>query len=273
MSALQITTAEQLVSALSAPAAEARSKLLAMLHPQARFMTLGKSAEGADAAATELLDGPNGDLARKLVWQRPVLSGTGVRLTGERRPGTRDRGLVMTLAFDGDAISLVQQQRTPPPPPDATPVVLPASLRAMVNNALVEKHPMLMAYTDPQGQPVLSFRGSVQVFSDDQLAMWIRSADGAFIQAIRANPRVAMVYRNEESKATYNFQGRARVSDLEEDRRRVFDASPAAERGHDFAMLGVVVLVDLDKVEGYAGLGPGGQVDQIRMLRGAAAAN
>jgi hypothetical protein len=140
-----------------------------------------------------------------------------------------------------------------------------------VDNALVERHPMLMAYSDPDGQPVLSFRGSVQAWGDDQLAMWVRSADGAFMQAIRRNPRVALVYRNEESKATYNFQGRARVSDLESDRQRVFAAAPEAERGHDFAMLGVVVLVDLDRVEGYAGLGPAGQVDQLRMLRGAPA--
>ncbi len=130
---------------------------------------------------------------------------------------------------------------------------------------------MLMAYTDPQGQPVLSFRGSVQAYGDDQLAMWIRSADGAFVRAIRGNPRVALVYRNEETKATYNFQGRARVSDLETDRKRVFDASAEAERAHDFAMLGVAVLVDLDRVEGYSGLGPAGQVGQILMLRGAVA--
>jgi hypothetical protein len=116
----------------------------------------------------------------------------------------------------------------------------------------------------------MSFRGSVQAYGDDQLAMWIRSADGAFIGAIRQNPKLALVYRNEETKATYNFQGRARVSELESDRRRVYEASPEAERHHDFAKLGVVVLVDLDRVEGYAGLGPAGQVDQIRLLRGAA---
>ncbi len=133
------------------------------------------------------------------------------------------------------------------------------------------RRPMLVAYADPEGQPVLSFRSSVQAYGDDQLAMWIRSANGAFIQAIRNNPRVAFVYRNEETKATYNFQSRARVSELESDRHRVFDASPEAERGHDFAMLGVVVLVDLDRVKGYAGLGPSGQMDQVRMLRGTGA--
>lgn len=164
---------------------------------------------------------------------------------------------------------MVQPQRTAPPPLDATPVVLTQPLKEMINQALVQRHPMLVAYSDPHGQPVMSFRGSVQTDGDDRLAMWIRRADGGLIQAIRYNPKLALVYRNEDSKATYMFQGRARVSDLEADRRRIFDASPEVERAHDFAMLGVAVLVDLDRVEGYAGLGPDGQVGQVRMLRNA----
>lgn len=235
-------------------------------------MTLGKTLKGADAVAAELVAGTNGELSRKLNWAAPLAvsgpAGAQVRLTGERQPGTWDRGLIVTLSFEGERVVMVQQQRTAPPPPVAQPIVLPEALKQMVNNALVERHPMLMAYSEPDGQPVLSFRGSVQAFSDDQLAMWIRSADGALIRAIRQNPRVALVYRNEDSKATYNFQGRARVSDREADRQRVFAAAPEAERAHDFAMLGAVVIVDLDRVEGYAGLGPSGQMGQIRLLRG-----
>lgn len=265
----RLVAAHAFLEALAAPQKEVAGRLVSLLHPEARFMTLGKSANGAAAVAGELQRGPNGELARRLRWQAPQVVGVTVRLIGERATGTRDRGLVVTLGFDGDAIALVQQQRTPPPPPEARPIALPEALKQMVGNALAERHPMLVAYSDPEGQPVLSFRGSVQAYSDDQLAMWIRSADGAFVRAIRSNPRLALVYRNEETKATYHFQGRARVSDLESDRQRVFDASPEAERAHDFAMLGVVVLVDLDRVEGYAGLGPSGQVDQVRMLRDA----
>ncbi|MFC5496886.1 pyridoxamine 5'-phosphate oxidase family protein [Caenimonas terrae] len=269
MAAARIDAARAFLAALTAPAERAQPRLQSLLHPQAKFMTLGKGAQGAQAVAELLASAPNGELARKLQWQEPLAVDDKVRLTGERRPGTMDRGLVVTLGFEGDAIALVQQQRTPPP--QATPIVLPETLKAMVDHALVERHPMLVAYCDPQGQPVLSFRGSVQAWSDDQLALWIRSADGAFIQAIRKNPKLALVYRNEESKATYNFQGRARVTALAADRQRVFDAAPQAEREHDFAMLGVAVIVDLDRVEGYSGLGPGGQVGQIRMLRDAAA--
>jgi hypothetical protein len=262
----RLAAANAFLGALVAPP-QASDRLFDVLHPQAKFMTLGKGAEGAAAVVDLLRNGPNGELTRKLQWQAPVAAGEQVRLTGERQPGTMDRGLVVTLGFEGDAIVLVQQQRTPPPPPAATPLALSAALKTMIDNALAEHHPMLMAHCDAQGQPVLSFRGSVQAWSDDQLAVWIRSADGGFIRAIRQNPKVALVYRNEETKATYNFQGRARVTDDGGERQRVFDAAPQAERAHDFAMLGVAVIVDLDRVEGYAGLGPGGQVGQVRMQR------
>jgi hypothetical protein len=251
--------------------ARAEGKLLPLLHPDCRYQTLGKDIAGADAVAAELQQGGNAELARRLQWLPPQDMGGQARLTGIRQPGSRDRGLVLTLSFEGDALTLVQEQRMPMPPVDAQPIKLPAELKRRIDHALVERHPMLMAHTDESGQPVLSFRGSVQVYSDDQLALWIRNADGGFIHAIRRNPRVALMYRDEAAKATYQFQGRARISEAPADRQQVYERSPPAERGHDFAMLGVVVLVDPDRVEGYAGLGPQGQVDGIRMLRDAAA--
>jgi hypothetical protein len=233
---------------------------------------LGRNAAGAAPVTAELLDGPTGELARQLDWSAPQQVGDTVRVASSRRPGTSDRELVLTLHFAGDRIALVQQQRMPAPSPRATRVVLPEALRGMVNNALVQRHPMLMAYVAVDGQPVLSYRGSVMADGDDRLAMWIRNAEGLLVRSIRANPKVALMYRNEDTKSTYQFQGRARTSAAPEDRARVFAALPEAERAHDFAMLGVVVLVDLDRVEGYAGLGPGGQVDVIRMLRDPGAA-
>jgi hypothetical protein len=268
MNDASMSLAAHFVEALTVAPQQAEQDLRALLHPSVRLMRLGLTVEGVDAVVHELRQGANAELSRRLQWQSPQAAAQGrVQLHAIRRPGSRDRGLVFTLGFEGGLVSLVQQQRTPPPPPDAEPPVLPESLKRMIDNALVERHPMRVAYCDPDGQPVLSFRGSVQAYGDDQLAMWIRSADGAFIRAIRHNPKLALVYRNEDSKATYNFQGRARVSDLAADRQRVFDASPEAERAHDFARLGSVVLVDLDRVEGYAGLGPAGQVDQIRLVR------
>jgi hypothetical protein len=270
VNAAALDAARRLVEARGAPGGAGQAGLLALLHPQARYEALGRAAAGAEAVAEELAQGPNAELARRLQWGEPQAVGAQVRVASRRHPGTRDRELVLTLAFDGDAIALLQEQRMPAPPPQAQVLKLPDALKRRIDHALVERHPMLVAHVDAQGQPVLSFRGSVQAYGDDQLALWIRNAQGAFIQAIRRNPRLALMYRDEEAKATYQFQGRARVDDDADVRRRVFDAAAQAERAHDFAMLGVAVVVDLDRVEGYAGLGPQGQVDAICMLRDAA---
>jgi hypothetical protein len=248
-----------------------RRELVALLRPDARYLALGKEIAGAEAVVTELLEGGNAGLARRLEWQSPAPADPDVRLTSTRRAGTRDRELVVTLTFRGDAIALVQEQRMAAPPVEAQAIALPEDLKRRIDNALAERHPMLVAHVDAGGQPILSFRGSVQVFGDDQLALWIRAAEGGFVRAIRANPRIALMYRDEDAKATYQFQGRARVTSVPEERQRIFERAPAVERAHDFAMLGVAVVVDLDRVEGYAGLGPQGQVGGIRMLRDRAA--
>ena len=202
----------------------------------------------------------------------PQAVGVLVRLAGQRRPGTRDRGLVLTLHFEGDAISLVQEQRTPPPPVEAQ------AHRAAGRPATPHRQRAGGAARHTGGAcrragpaDLLSFRGSVQVHADDQLALWVRNAEGGFIQAIRANPRVALMYRDEEAKATYQFQGRARVTDAPAERQRIFQRAPAAERAHDFAQLGAAVVVDLDRRRRLCRPGPAGQVGGIRMLREGAA--
>lgn len=154
------------------------------------------------------------------------------------------------------------------PRPVPAPLLLPAGLRALIDTALVERRPMLMAHVGPDGQPVLSYRGSVQVLGDDRLGLWVRNPGGAFIQAIAVQPRVSLMVRNEDTRATYQLQGRAHVSEAPEDRQRVYDGAPPVERAHDVQRVGVAVLIDLDRVEGYAGVGPQGQIDPIHQQRG-----
>ncbi len=242
-------------------------KLKDTLHPQVEFKVIGKRASGQDAVGEALKNGPNSQLMQQLIWQEPRQIKNHWLLEGRRQEGTLDRGLIITLKIENGQVVLVQQQKTAPPPPAALPLAIPQELKTMINNALVERHPILMAYCDLENQPVQTFRGSLQVFSDTQLAMWIRSPEGAFVKAIEKNPKVSFVYRNEETKATYSFQGKAKVSDSENDREIVYERSAIAEQDHDFAKLGVVVLVDLEKIEGYSGLGPGGQMNQIKLIR------
>jgi hypothetical protein len=239
-----------------------------LLTPDAVFMALGKTLEGCSSVRAELLSDAMRNSWSALRWQPAQAIGDAARLGGERKAGSEERGVVVTITFAGDGIHMIQQQRVPPPPPTPRPMVLPKALRDAINTNLLDKYPMLLSYVGPDGQPVLSFRGSTQAFSEDQLAMWVRNPEGTFIRAIRNHPRVALMYRNEEKRSTYQLQGRARVSDAPADRRRIFDAAAPAERAHDFAMLGAAVIIDLDRVEGWAGVGPNGQIDPICLQRG-----
>src|SRR5690606_5791974 len=224
-----------------------------LLHEQASFATLGSASHGRANAEQALRSNNASAEYVKLAWGAPQAVADGkFRLLAEPAVSSQARGVVLTLSFEDGLVRTIEQQRRGTLAIPASAMVLPSGLRALINQALVEAKPMVMAYVDVDGQPRLSFRGSTQVYSDDQLAMWIREAQGGFTTAIARSPRVSFMYRDNLTKATYQLQGRARVAHEEDIRRRVFAASPQAERDHDFAMLGVAVLVDLDLVEGYA---------------------
>jgi general stress protein 26 len=197
---------------------------------------------------------------RNATWSPPEADGEKVKVTGG--------GLILVFEFAGGRIAAIRQQSLfGGAPTPATPVKLTDELKKLVDNALATRHPMMVAYVDVSGQPILSFRGSTQSFSDDQLAIWVRNSDGNFLNAIAKNPKVALMYRDEDSKATYQFQGRAKVSTDQGVRRRIYDKMEQRERDHDPARTGVALLIDLDRVEGWAGMSPNGPVNKVRMLR------
>jgi hypothetical protein len=231
------------------------------------FMALGANLQGIDDVLERIARQPTREMYRQVTWAAPEITATGTRAVGHMPTGAARAGCVLSFRFDGDRISTMQHQNLPPRPASASRLRLTPALKQMIDNALASRHPMLIAYTDESGQPNLSFRGSIQAFGDDQLALWVRNAQGQMLQSIRRNPKVATMYRDEETKATYQFQGRARITTDDNERQRIFDASAPVEQAHDFAKLGVAVIIDLDRVEGYAGLGPAGQVDRVLMVR------
>ena len=241
-----------------------------LLAEQAKFQALNVNLVGRDAVLKRMTEDPTGKVYRDISWQRPELDGSVVTVKGLLPAGGPSGGAVLTIHFDGDRIFTIQQQALPGTPRPATALKLTPTIETLVNNALVSKHPMLIAYAGETGQPVVSFRGSTQAFSDDQLAIWVRNAEGSFLSSIKKNPKVALMYRDEDTKATYQFQGRARVAGDEPTRETVYESMAQVERDHDFARTGVAVLIDLDLVQGYAGLSPTGPIEPVRMVRGAA---
>ncbi|HEX5380122.1 MAG TPA: pyridoxamine 5'-phosphate oxidase family protein [Phenylobacterium sp.] len=140
-------------------------------------------------------------------------------------------------------------------------------IREHVNGALLAGHPMIVATVDAAGKPRISYRGSLQVFSADQLGFWARNAEGSTLESIRGNPHVALMYRQPAQRVVLQFSGRARMAQGAE-RDRIYDLAPEFEQKADPDKKGVAVVIDLDKVEGVLGLDADGKRRGVSLQRG-----
>lgn len=232
------------------------------------YQNLGLELNGRTDVLMHLLGEKTGRLYRDAEWGTPAAHGDAALIEAQMPSGSSFNDKILLLHFRGDRVRAIQEQlRLPIARPAETALSIGAGLRCMINSALEARNPMLLAYTDESGQPVVSLRGSVQVVEDDRLTLWVRNPQSGLIRAIAVNPKVALMYRNEQRRASFQLQGRARIVDDEAEKRRVFDALPKVERDHDFAALGQAIIIELDRIEGYAGVAEGRVVDAVNMRR------
>ena len=111
------------------------------------------------------------------------------------------------------------------PPSPSSSLVLTDEIKGLIDNGLTNSTPLLLAAVSPAGKPVLSFRGSAQTYSDDQIGLWVRNGQGSTLDAIRANPDVALVYRS-ATTPVLQFHGRARIAADDQERSKVFESAP-----------------------------------------------
>jgi len=131
-----------------------------------------------------------------------------------------------------------------------TPIELNETIANAVNHALEEGKPIVVAYVDEDGQPRLSFRGSTQVYSPNQLAIWVRNPEGGLQRAIAKNPRMSLLYRSSEPRMNFNFMGRGHFESSDDVRKKVYETAPQAEQNADKERKGLALIIDLDRVTG-----------------------
>jgi hypothetical protein len=141
------------------------------------------------------------------------------------------------------------------------PIDLNETIKEAVNHALEQGKPIVVAYVDEQGQPRLSFRGSTQVYSKDQLAIWVRNPEGGLQKALSKNPRLTLLYRSPEPRMMFNFLGRGHFDSADSVRSRVYESSPQSEQNADRERKGMALIIDVDRVTGVA---PGAPINQQR---------
>jgi len=132
---------------------------------------------------------------------------------------------------------------------------LPAVVRTAINGALANNTPITVAYTGSDGAPVLSLRGSTQVYGKSALSIWVRNPKGGLVDAARAGKVISFLYRDSSRRMTLVMSGKGRIVEGAE-RDRVWSISPEVEKRHDPERKGVAIVIDLDKVAGNTPSGP-----------------
>jgi hypothetical protein len=190
-------------------------------------------------------------------WGAPQEQGDQVVMSAEFGPlGAAPTKMQLTFSFNGSGqIQRIEQQVTPQTPLPASDK-LPEVVRGLINGALANGTPMSVSYVDESGQPVLSLRGSTQVYSDTQLCIWVRNAEGGIIKAMRQNPKLALLYRDSKLRSTLLIQGRGHVEDSEEVRNRVYELAPEVEQNHDVNRRGAALIIDVVSLSGTTVRGP-----------------
>ena len=173
-----------------------------------------------------------------------------VKAEGELPPmGAAPQKISLTFTFDGDKIKRIEQQQQAASPIQAE--TIPGFVRGIINGALNNGTPLCVAYVDPSGQPVQSLRGSTQVYSDTQLCIWVRNADGGIVKAVSSgNNKLSLLYRDSKVRTTLIIQGRGQVSSDPAVRERVYQLSPEVEQNHDTGRKGAALIIDVTSLQG-----------------------
>lgn len=203
-------------------------------------------------AAIELLREPRTAalLGGGAQWSSPTADGDRVVISATLPLTAPVSGLELVFTFTDGKIIRVEQQTLPAAPLQPRALRLTPEMKAAVNGALDNRTPMLIAYVDGREQVRLSFRGTIQAYSDGQLALWARDAEGGLPRNIAERPKVTLFYNDPARRTSYTFYGRARIATDPAARAAIFENSHPREQQADFRRRGVAIVVDLDKVEG-----------------------
>jgi len=194
---------------------------------------------------------PNTPVLAQGAWGPVTADGDKLKL-GATFAGLGAAPAAVDLAFSfnaQDQITKIEWTTTPQARPTPTNA-MPDHVKGMVNDALRNGTPMVVAYTDDQGRPSLSLRGSVVAWSDNELAIWVRSPEGGIVKAMANNNNISLLYRDQKSRSTLIFQGKGRIATDQATRDRLFEMTPEVEQNHVPDRTGAALIIAIDRAMG-----------------------
>ena len=131
-------------------------------------------------------------------------------------------------------------------------IEITSEMKELIDNALSDKYPCIVGTSTSDGIPNVSYKGSVMVFSETELAFWERARKGGFAQ-LTDNPNIVVMYRNTELGKSWRFYGKATIYDSGNIRDEVLEKIVQPELDRDPDRLGVAVVINVTKITTLGG--------------------
>ena len=120
-------------------------------------------------------------------------------------------------------------------------------MRDLIDNAMANGTPCILATATKTGEPHMSYRGSVLVFDDASLAYWDRVKRQS-LQHITENPQVCVLLRHPQKRIIWQFLGEATVHASGPVREQVMARVVQGELDRDPERQGVAVVIHVSKI-------------------------
>jgi general stress protein 26 len=137
-------------------------------------------------------------------------------------------------------------------------IKLTDDMRKMIDPALANGCPCILATVSGDGEPDIGYKGSVLVFDDESLAYWERTRR-QHLKNVQENPKVIVLFRDAKTKVGLRFHGKAEIHEKDALWEQVMARTVKEELDKDPERKGAAVIIRLDKVTNM-----GGQVIQSR---------
>jgi general stress protein 26 len=137
-------------------------------------------------------------------------------------------------------------------------IAISDQMRELVDNALANGSPCVLATVSADGEPDIGFKGSMLVFDNESLAYWERTKR-VHMKNVKENPKVIVLFRDAKTKAAWRFHGTATLHESGPIRDQVMARTVKDELDKDPERKGAAVVNSLDRITNM-----GGQVLQSR---------
>lgn len=125
-------------------------------------------------------------------------------------------------------------------------------MREMIDNALANGCPCILATASADGEPDIGYKGSMMIFDKESLAYWERTRR-QHLKNILENPRVVVLFRDPKSRVNWRFHGVATIHQQGPIREQVMARTVKDELDKDPERKGAAVLIRVDKITNLAG--------------------